>query len=108
MNIPTQNNASLIIRLIRDCLINWKLVNGLNALGVMADDYHLYLGDTIFELMGFKGSRKSDMIYENVFLANCRKVRYISLSGTREELDKLSEEIYGELLLAKGMLEKGG
>lgn len=106
MNTNIQDNSSLIIKLIRDCLINWKLVNGLNALGLIADDYHLYLGDTIFELMGFKGCKESDLIYENVFLASCEKVRYISFAGTREELDKLSEEIYGELVLAKGMLSQ--
>lgn len=104
MTIKTQDDPALIIKLIRDCLISWKLIHGLNALGLNADDYHLYLGDTIFELMGFRGSRESDLIYENVFLANCEKVRSIRFAASLDELDKLSEKIYEELVFAREMV----
>jgi hypothetical protein len=73
-------------------------------LGLNADDYHLYFGDTIFELMGFKESKDSDLIYENVFLANCEKVKHISFVMSTKELDLLSEEIYKELVFAKEMM----
>jgi hypothetical protein len=93
----------LIIRLIRDSLINLKLTSGLNALGLNADDYQLYLGDTIFSLMGFDKNEHSDVIYESVYLANAQKVRHINFSYSPEELDQLSKEIYEELLFAKGI-----
>jgi hypothetical protein len=104
MDLTTHKEEQLIIKLIRDNLINFKLVSGLNILGLNAHDYHLYLGDTIFELMGFKESKDSDLIYENVFIANCEKVRHISFAMSTEELDLLSEEIYKELVFAKKMI----
>jgi hypothetical protein len=91
----------IIIRLIRDHLINMKLVSGLNALGLNADDYSLYLGDTIFLLMGFEGNEHNDLIFEKVFLGNSEKVRHINFSYDTEELDALSKLIYEELMLLK-------
>lgn len=104
MDTSDKINDKLIISLIRDSLINMKLVSGLNALGLNADDYHTYIGDTIFSLMGFNKNEKSDLIFENVYLANAEKVRHISFSYSTEELDKLSKEIYDELVFAKDLL----
>lgn len=93
-------NKELIIRLIRDSLINRKLISGLNSLGLTADNYTLFLGDTIFLLMGFE-SGKSDFIFEKVFVANMEKVMQIEFSY--DELTLLSMQIYQDLLLAKEM-----
>lgn len=46
--MKTLSNEELIIRLIKDNLINTKLISGLNCLGLIADDYTLFLGETIF------------------------------------------------------------
>ncbi|MES1226097.1 MAG: hypothetical protein ABUT20_62050, partial [Bacteroidota bacterium] len=89
--------------LIKDNLINLKLVSGLNHLGLIADDYYLRLGDTIFKLMGFEASEQSDLIFETVFMGNSEKVTQIAISGSLDELDLLSMEIYQELLFAKGI-----
>jgi hypothetical protein len=97
------NKQELILALIRDNLINMKLVSGLNALGLIADDYYLNLGDTVFKLMGFEASEKSDLIFENVFMANSEKVSQIDFSTSRDEIMRLSMEIYRELLFVKGM-----
>lgn len=99
-------NKQLIIKLIKDSLINIKLVSGLNSLGLNAGDYTLFLGDTIFELIGFPSSEQSDLIFENVYLANAEKVRHVDFSQSTKELDKLSEEIYKELLFAKEVCDK--
>jgi hypothetical protein len=56
------------------------------------------------QLIGFKESKENDLIYENIFLANCEKVKHISCAMTKKELDALSEEIYKELMFAKEML----
>jgi hypothetical protein len=99
-----ENNKELILRLIRDSLINIKLISGLNFLGLNANDYSLYLGDSIFFLMGFENDEKSDLIFESVYLANAEKVKSIDLSRSKNELDVLSLEIYNELVFAKNML----
>jgi hypothetical protein len=97
------DKKELVIRLIKDNLINLKLVYGLNHLGLIADDYHLNLGDTIFKLMGFEASEQSDLIFETVFMGNSEKITQIAISGSKDELDLLSMEIYNELLFAKGI-----
>jgi hypothetical protein len=91
----------LVISLIRDNLINLKLVSGLNHLGLIADDYYLHLGDTIFKLMGFEANEQSDLIFETVFMGNSEKVAQIAISVSMDELNLLSMAIYQELLFAK-------
>lgn len=97
-------HEKIIIRLIRDHLINMKLISGLNKLGLNADDYNLYLGDTIFMLLDLETSEQSDMIFEKVFLGNSEKIIEIDFSSNTEDLDKLSEMIYKELIYVKSIL----
>lgn len=94
------SNEQLIVRLIRDALTNRRLVLGLNSLGLVADNYTLFLGDTIFQLMGFE-SGKSDFIFEKIYVASTDKVMQIEFSN--DEITLLSMEIYQDLLLAKKM-----
>lgn len=104
--METTSNKQLIISLIRDSLISTKLISGLNVLGLHADNYTLYLGDTIFELMGINSNDQSDWIFENVYMGNAEKVRTIDFSFSTDELDRLSAEIYNELLFAKEVFAK--
>ena len=101
--METLNKKELIISLIRDNLINLKLVSGLNHLGLIADDYYLHLGDTIFKLMGFEASEQSDLIFETVFMGNSENISQVSISSSLDELNLLSMEIYKELLFARGI-----
>lgn len=54
-------NTSLVLSLIKDDLINNKLINGLNTLGLSAGDYHLHLSETILNLIGL--DTESDAIH---------------------------------------------
>jgi hypothetical protein len=101
--METIDKKELVISLIKDNLINLKLISGLNHLGLIADDYYLHLGNTIFKLMGFEASAQSDLIFETVFMGNSEKVTQIAISRSPDELDLLSMEIYQELLFAKGI-----
>jgi hypothetical protein len=96
---------SLIVSLIRDSLVNYKLTAGLNALGLNADDYHVFLPDTIFKLMELEKLEESDLVFEKVFLANAEKIKHIQFPASAEELDALSENIYEQLLFARGVFE---
>lgn len=91
----------LIQSLIRDSLINLKLVLGLNSLGLDVDKYNLYIEDTIFSLMGFKESEYNDMVYEKIYLPMAEKVKDMDFSLSKENLDSLVLDIYNELLEAK-------
>jgi hypothetical protein len=53
--------------------------------------------------MGFEASEKSDLIFEKVFMANSEKVSQIDFFISRDELMRLSMEIYRELLFVKGI-----
>ena len=97
------NEEELIIRLIKDCLINTKLISGLNSLGLLADDYTLGTSDTIFKLMGFEASKQSDFIYEKVFKKQIDLI--VRMDFARDDLTTLSEEIYSDLLFVKGLCE---
>jgi hypothetical protein len=99
------DEKDLTIRLIKDSLISFKLISGLNALGLNANDYSSILGDTIFLLMGLQNHEQSDFIFESVFLTHAEKVRYIDFSSSMEELDALSEEVYEALEFAKGICD---
>ena len=100
------NKEELILSLIQDNLINLKLVYGLDDLGLVPDDYYLNLGDTVFKLMGFEASAQNDFIFENVFMANTRKVRSLNFSNSKEDLKDLSESIYKDLIFAKEICDK--
>ena len=76
----TKKKKALVIGLIKDGLINSKLVNGLNSLGLDANDYNISVGDTIFVLMGFKNDELNDLSFENVYLSISEKIKYIDFS----------------------------
>ena len=86
----------LILSLIRDNLVNTKLVLGLTALGLSdSGHYHLHLSETITNLLGIK---ISDSQYEN-YLNLYSKAVEIDIVEHAEQLDALAEKIYNELIL---------
>ena len=99
--METLDKKELVISLIKDNLINLKLITGLNHLGLIAHDYYLGLGVTIFKLMGFQLSEQSDLIFERIFITISEKVQQIDISSSSDELMLLSMEIYKELVFAK-------
>ncbi len=90
-------NKKLILSLIKDDLINTKLVNGLDALGLNAQDYLLHLSDTIFKLMGIKDDEKGEKLFEH-YLDLKDNVRFIDGVKSHEAFDNLAIEIYNELI----------
>lgn len=89
-----------IISLIKDDLINCKLVNGLNQLGLSAGDYHLNLSETIFNLMGIDGATDdNDKLldyYINLTSAS-QGIDLSNIAGRGTALEDLAQSIYREL-----------
>lgn len=54
--------------------------------------------------MELEDIEEGDLVFEKVFLANAQKVKQIQFPASSEELNTLSEEIYEQLLFAKGIL----
>lgn len=50
------DEKGIIVRLIRDDLVSYKLLSGIERLGLEPGTYYLHLGETILLLMGFTKS----------------------------------------------------
>ena len=94
-------NSNLVLSLIKDDLINNKLVNGLNTLGLSAGDYHLHLSETILNLIGL--DTENDAIL-NLYFNLTQQSELLDLTdiaNREKQLTQLASEIYSELLKQK-------
>lgn len=83
----------LIISLIKDDLINSKLVNGLIDLGINADAYFLHLDSTIFKMVGYSDDDYSEEIYEK-YRDLAANAKHIDITRSNAGLDILAIEMY--------------
>lgn len=96
-----QHTSELILSLIKDDLINNKLVNGLNTLGLGAGDYHLHLSETILNLIGLDTANDSIL---NLYFNLTQQSQFLDLTdiaNREKQLTQLASEIYSELLKQK-------
>jgi hypothetical protein len=89
----TPINKALVISLIKDDLINSKLVNSLTAIGLNATDYHLHLSTTIFQLMGYKDDHYRDEVFA-LYFRRTKKAMRINIATSSAALDELAVEIF--------------
>lgn len=90
-------NKQLILSLIKDDLINAKLISGLENLGIDAELYLLGISDSIFVLMGIDNSKKGEKLFEYYLELRDNKLNQINLKETYSELDGLASKIYNNL-----------
>ncbi len=93
------NEKELILSLIKDDLINKKLVNGLNGMGLTAENYFLHLSETVFQLMGFDDSQANEVFDRYMELAG--SAVYVDISMSSKPMDDLALHIYTELCSRK-------
>lgn len=98
--MKAKNKKKLILSLIKDDLINTKLVTGLNQAGLNADHYFLHLSDTIFKLMGFEDNDETETILEQ-YIELSKKAMILDISQSKEPMDDLALQIYTEILSRK-------
>ena len=101
--LTVQNEKELILSLIKDDLINLKLVYGLEELGLIAGDYLLHLSTTIFKLMGIAETWANEFIFEQ-YLTLSEQVKQIDITESHNNLNTLVEEMYAYLLQEKAKL----
>jgi hypothetical protein len=89
-------NKQLIISLIKDDLINSKLVNGLNQIGLDANKFYLHLPETIFEQMGIQDHKKKEVLLLRYTMLS-EKMKAIDLNENYGGVEELAEEIYWEM-----------
>lgn len=98
-------NKALVLSLIKDDLIHTKLVNGLDNLNLNASVYLLSIPETIFVLLKIKNTKKGEKLFE-YYLDLREKVQKIDIKESHDEVEKLSNEIYKELLSRKKLAYK--
>nr|WP_294859002.1 hypothetical protein [uncultured Fluviicola sp.] len=98
-----KKEKELILSLIKDDLVNNKLLLGLDALGLRPADYYLHISDTIFSLMGFPESTDSDRVFE-LYLELTQKAKFLNISESQNQLNELAQEIYSELMVYRSTL----
>lgn len=91
------NHKKLVLSLIKDDLINSKLIYGLNAMGLNAEHYFLHLSDTIFELLEYEDNRETEQVFKR-YIELTKHVVFIDITKSQKGLNELVLKIYGELV----------
>jgi hypothetical protein len=91
------NRKELILSIIHDDLINTKLVDTLNDLGMQTDHFRLYASVTIFKLMRIKTAPQRWEKIHDEYLDRTRKVLQINTEESSRLVEALAQEIYNFL-----------
>jgi len=95
-------DRDLVIAMIRDDLVNHRLLTGLYNLGLVTELYFLNMSQTVFDYMGITSKKEYDHNYER-YIQLKEEVMQYDLGEGREKLNALAEKIYGELVTMKFM-----
>lgn len=87
----------LILSLIKDDLINTKLISGLENLGIDASRYLLGISDAIFVMMGIDDNKQGEELLEYYLELRDKKVKKFNLKKY-QTLDNVALEIYKEII----------
>jgi hypothetical protein len=99
-NIINMTQEKLVIALIKDDLINNRLIYGLEALDFDALHYCLHLSETIFAVLGIEEKAGEEHISE--YYHNATKVAAkVSIKDSNKPLEPLAIEIYQRLVEMK-------
>lgn len=100
--MQTIQKHRLILSLIKDDLINLRLIYGLEQMGIHASDYMLHLSNCVFELMDFRADDKYTDHIHSRYMALSSRVTDINIIESPELLDALAQDIYGYLCNCTG------
>lgn len=89
-------NESIIINLIKQDLINWKMIHSLQKLQVRADDYQLDISSIIFEMMNLNDREDVDELFEK-YVELSKPILKLSASQSNRKIDGLASKIYDYL-----------
>jgi hypothetical protein len=86
-----------VLLLIEDSIVNAKLLNALEGIGIDASLYNLNCPAVVFDLLGLGSEEKKDELY-GLFFDLIREGETIDFAESREELRFLAEKVYFRLL----------
>lgn len=83
--------------LIEDSIVNTKLVNTLERIGIDASLYNLNCPAAVFDLLGLSSEERKDEL-NGLFFDLIREGETIDFADSREELRIFAEKVYSRLL----------
>ena len=89
-------NRAIVTNLIKQDLINWKMINLLQNMQVRADDYQLDIGSIIFEMMNLNDREDVDEIFEK-YVEMSRPILKLIVGQSNKKIDLLAAKIYDYL-----------
>jgi hypothetical protein len=89
-------NKTIIINLIKQDLINWKMINSLQKMQIRADDYQLDIGSIIFEILDLNNREDVDEIFEK-YVEISRPMLKLIVGQSYKKIDALAAKIYDYL-----------
>lgn len=89
-------NKAIVTNLIKQDLINWKMINSLQNMQVRADDYQLDIGSIIFEMMDLENRKDVDELFEK-YMELSKPILKLNVSQSNRKIDVLATKIYDYL-----------
>ena len=86
------SNKAIVTSLIKQDLINYKMIHSLGNIQISADNYSLDLARIIFEIMDVETREDIDTIFEN-YIELSKPVLEMHPSQSRQEIDRLASRI---------------
>lgn len=86
-------NKLIIANLIKQDLINWKMIRLLQKMQVRADDYQLDIGSIIFEIMDLDNHKDVDELFEK-YVEMSRPILKLTVGQSNKKIDLLASKIY--------------
>ncbi|HSH65963.1 MAG TPA: hypothetical protein VLB84_09235 [Bacteroidia bacterium] len=97
MKIIYPPKKAFIKSMIRDHLLSYRLLHGLEAIGFDITSFDLYLSDNIFSLLGFGDSAEEEELFQD-FLQWSERILEVEFSIINQEpMEILVNEIYRRL-----------
>ena len=82
--------------MIKQDLINWKMIHLLQKMQIRADDYQLDIGSIIFEIMDLNNRENVDEIFEK-YVEMSRPMLKLIVEQSNRKIDVLADKIYDYL-----------
>ncbi|WP_300667002.1 hypothetical protein [Fluviicola sp.] len=101
-NAPIENqkifncNRVIVINLIKQDLVNWKMINLLQRMQIRADDYQLNIDSVIFEIMDLDNRENVDEIFEK-YVEMSKPMLKLTIGQSNRKIDALAVKIYDYL-----------
>jgi len=93
---PFISNKAVMIDLIKQDLINYKLIDSLRDIQINAEDYTLDIGRIVFEIMDVEEREDVDEIFEK-YIEMSKPILVMYAVQSNKEIDVLAAKIYDYL-----------